>query len=291
MGEDGVKLLRHLLCLICLWLAMPAWAVPAMWQVGQGKRQITLYGTIHALPRDTNWFTPQAARAFANASTLVVEIVPGDDPAALATTLRELGRLPTPVPLASRLPDDLKPRADALLKSIGLPPGALDGMESWLAAITLVQVELARAGLDPAAGVDVTLVARARAAGKQLQALETAQGQLALFDTLPEADQRLLLASAVGDAGKTAEQMQGLVAAWAAGDVERILKDFDDSSLSPELERRLFRNRNAAWADWVQAALKRPGRHFMAVGAAHMAGPHSLIAMLKARGIKVKRIQ
>jgi uncharacterized protein YbaP (TraB family) len=106
-----------------------------------------------------------------------------------------------------------------------------------------------------------------------------------------QADQRLLLASAIADAGKTAEQMQGLVAAWAAGDVERILKDFDDASLSPELEKRLFRDRNAAWADWVQAALKKPGRHFMAVGAAHMAGRHSLIALLKARGLKVKRVQ
>jgi hypothetical protein len=93
------------------------------------------------------------------------------------------------------------------------------------------------------------------------------------------------------DAGKTAEKMQELVAAWAAGDVERILKDFDDANLSPELEKRLFRDRNAAWADWVQTTLKRPGRHFMAVGAAHMAGPHSLIALLKARGFKVKRVQ
>ncbi|WP_313670281.1 TraB/GumN family protein [Sandarakinorhabdus sp.] len=262
-----------------------------MWQVGQGKRQITLYGTIHALPKGTDWLTPQAAGAFNRAGTLVVEIAGPPDPAAMRAVVMELGRLPVPVPLASRLPDDLKPKADALLKATGLPPGALDGMESWLAALTLVQIEVARAGLDPAAGVDVALIARARAAGKPMVGLETPRGQLALFDSLPEADQRLLLASAIADAGKTAEQMQGLVAAWAAGDVERILKDFDDASLSPELEKRLFRDRNAAWADWVQMALKRPGRHFMAVGAAHMAGPHSLIAMLKARGLRVRRVQ
>jgi uncharacterized protein YbaP (TraB family) len=260
-----------------------------MWQVGQGKRQITLYGTIHALPKGTDWLTPQAARAFNRAGTLVVEIAGPPDPAAMRAVVMELGRLPVPVPLASRLPDDLKPKADALLKATGLPPGALDDMESWLAVLTLVQIEAARAGLDPAAGVDVALIARA--AGKPLVGLETPRGQFSLFDGLPEADQRLLLASAIADAGKTAEKMQELVAAWAAGDVERILKDFDDANLSPELEKRLFRDRNAAWADWVQTTLKRPGRHFMAVGAAHMAGPHSLIALLKARGFKVKRVQ
>lgn len=289
-------LLRRLLLLLCLWLAAPAWAVPAMWQIGTGKRQITLYGTIHALPSKasmggTDWLTPQAAAAFRNARTLVVEVVPSADPGDMRSVLMDLGRLPTPVPLASRLPAELQPKADALLKAVGLQPGALDGMKSWLAAISLVQIAVKRSGLDPSAGVDVALMARARAAGKPMQALESARGQLALFDTLPEADQRLLLASAIADAGQSAEQMKGLVAAWAAGDVERILTDFDDGSLSPELEKRLFRDRNTAWADWVQKALKRPGRKFMAVGAAHMAGPHSLIALLKARGIQVRRVQ
>jgi uncharacterized protein YbaP (TraB family) len=164
-------------------------------------------------------------------------------------------------------------------------------MKSWFAALTLVQMEMARAGLDPAAGVDVTLVAKARAAGRRLVPLETPEGQLGLFDGLPEADQRLLLASAVGDAAQASTQMQALVKAWAAGDVERILKDFDDASLSPAMYETLFKRRNTAWADWVQASLKRPGRHFMAVGAAHMAGPDSLIAMLKKRGIKVRRVE
>lgn len=284
-------LLRRLFFLFAVILALPAGAVPAMWQVGQGVSRITIFGTIHALPRDQAWMTPAAQRAFDGAGTLVVEMVPPDDVAAMRAVFVELGMLPAPVPLASRLPADLQPRATALLQQAGLPPGALDGMETWLAALTLVQIEVARAGLDPAAGVDVTLIGRARTAGKSLVGLETPRGQLGLFDRLPEADQRLLLASAVADAGKTAEQMQGLVAAWSAGDVDRILTEFDDASLSPALQEQLFRARNAAWADWVEQALKTPGQRFMAVGAAHMAGPDSLIAMLKARGINVERVQ
>ena len=269
-------MLRRLFLAFVLLLSAPALAVPAMWQVGQGASRITIFGTIHALPRDQAWMTPAAQRAFDGAGTLVVEMVPPDDAAAMRAVFVELGMLPAPVPLVSRLPADLQPRAADVLKQAGLPPGALDGMETWLAALTLVQISVAGAGLEPSAGVDVTLIGRARSAGKALVGLETPRGQLALFDSLPEADQRLLLASAIADAGKTAEQMQGLVAAWSAGDVERILTDFDDASLSPALKERLFRARNAAWADWAEQALKRPGQHFMAVGAAHMAGPDSL---------------
>lgn len=283
-------LCRLLLCL-ALVLAAPALAVPAMWQVGEGATRITIYGTVHALPAGHDWLTPAAAKAFGEADALVVEVVMPQDPLAMAATVTRLGLLPAASPILERVPADVRPQLASLIQRSGVPPAAFDRMKSWFAAITLVQMEMARAGLDPSAGVDVTLVARARAAGRRLVPLETPEGQLRLFDGLPEADQRLLLASAVSDAAEAGSQMQALVKAWAAGDVERILKEFDDASLSPTMYEALFKRRNAAWADWVQASLKQKGRHFMAVGAAHMAGPDSLIAMLKARGIKVRRVE
>ena len=284
-------ILRPLFLLVCLWLAAPAWAIPAMWQVGSGRRQITIYGTIHALPKGTDWFSPKARAAFGQADTLVVEMVAPEDPGAMAAVLQQIGMLPVAVPIRDRLPEDQRARYDAMVKASNLPLAGLDRMKSWLAAVGLVQIERVTAGIDPAAGVDVTLIDRARTAKKRLLGLETARGQLELFNGLPEAEQRLLLASAISESGEGGKQMQALVAAWVAGDVERILKDFDDASLSPALEARLFTNRNRAWADWVQQALKRPGRRFMAVGAAHMAGPKGLIAMLKARGLRVKRVE
>lgn len=290
-----MTLLRRLFLAVALLLAAPALAVPAMWQVGEGAAQVTIYGTVHALPPKTDggqdWLTPAAAKAFAEADELVVEVVMPQDPQAMAATVMRLAMLPAPSPILDRVPADVRPQLANLIQRSGYPPAAFDRMKSWFAAITLVQMEMARAGLDPSAGVDVSLVARARAAGRRLVPLETPEGQLGLFDALPEADQRLLLASAVADAGEAGKQMQALVQAWSDGDVERILKEFDDASLSPAMYEALFKRRNAAWADWVQASLKQPGRHFMAVGAAHMAGPDSLIAMLGARGIKARRVE
>lgn len=283
--------LQRLVLLLCLWLAAPAWAVPAMWQVGSGRSQITIYGTIHALPQGTDWLSPKAKAAFNWADTLVVEMVAPEEPGAMSGLVQQIGYLPAPVPIRERLPDDLKPRYDAMVKASNLPLAKLDEMKSWSAAISLVQLEMLMAGIDPAAGVDVTLISRARAAKKQLVGLETPRGQLELLNSLPETEQRLLLASAISDMGESQTQLRALVAAWADGDVERILKDFDDSSLSPEMENRLFTARNRAWVEWIQAQLKRPGRRFMAVGAAHMAGPNGVIAQLKARGLAVRRVE
>jgi uncharacterized protein YbaP (TraB family) len=280
-----------LLLVFLLVLAAPALAVPALWTASNGRQTLTLYGTIHALPPGKAWLTPAARRALAGTNSMVVEMVPHNAPGGTAELVQQIGMLPAPVPIRDRLPDELKPRLDAVVKASNLPLAQLDRMKSWLAALSLVQLEMLVAGIDPAAGVDVALIARAREGGKRLIGLETPRGQLELFNSLPEAEQRLLLASAVTDIGQSAAMMRALVDTWLAGDVERIRRDFDDSGLSPELERRLLRDRNVAWADFLHGG-KAPGRRvFVAVGAAHMAGPDGLIALLKARGFKVRRIE
>lgn len=287
----GLLMRPGLALVVALALSAPALAVPALWQVGRGSRSVTIYGTIHALPPGQNWFTPAAARAFAAADDLVVEVVFPEDPQQMALAMAGKARLAQPVPILERVPPALRGRLSELLAASGLPMAGFDHYKSWYVALLLVQIDMMRAGLDPASGVDVALVAKARAAGRRLVGLESVEGQLNLFDSLPEADQRLLLASAVEDGKDAVGQMKALVAAWSAGNVARILSDFDDSSLSPAIRQNLFVRRNAAWANWVAAALKRPGRHFMAVGAAHMAGPDSLIAMLRARGLQVRRVE
>lgn len=279
-----------------LLLAAPVLAAPAMWRVdggqGNGKRaQITLYGTVHALPPGQEWFTTAARTAFITADQLVVEVANSGDPAVMAAAVQLLGMLPQPVPLASRLPPALQARLIKTMETIGIPAGGLDRLKTWLAAISILGADLERSGIDPAAGVDRSLIDMAAAAGKPIHGLETAEFQLGIFDALPETEQRLLLGSVVTDAGAAQDQLRALLKAWLEGDVERIRIEFDDGSLSSELEAALLTRRNAAWADWVVARIAQPGQVFVAVGAAHMAGQGSLIALLQARGLTVKRVE
>lgn len=280
------------LVFLCLaLLAAPVLAVPAMWQVEGKAATITLYGTVHALPKGKTWLTDKARTAFTTADTLVVEVANTGDPVAMAGVVQRIGVLPAPVPLASRVPADVRPQLAAHMQALGLAAANLDRLKTWLAAITILATDMLRSGLNPDDGVDRSLIAMAGAAGKPVVGLETAEGQLRLFDALPESEQRLLLAAAITDAGRAQDEIRALLAAWEAGDVERIRVEFDDGGLSPELEAVLLTRRNTAWADWLAKRAARPGRVFVAVGAAHMAGPNSLITLLQARGFKVRRVE
>jgi uncharacterized protein YbaP (TraB family) len=82
-----------------------------------------------------------------------------------------------------------------------------------------------------------------------------------------------------------------LIDAWKTGDVEHIarIEDEDMRQQSPALYQRLLVERNQAWASKIAALLKQPGTTFIAVGAAHLAGPDSVQAQLQKLGIEVQR--
>jgi hypothetical protein len=51
----------------------------------------------------------------------------------------------------------------------------------------------------------------------------------------------------------------------------------------------LLKDRNEAWSAVIEDMLKGSGSSFIAVGAAHLAGPDSLQTRLKLRGIVAER--
>lgn len=270
------------------WLASPVLAAPQAWVVRDGDTEITLFGTIHALPNGTDWLSPAVAARFDAADSLVLEAILPDDPQALMPLIVQIGMPPGLKPLAERLPAAALPRLTAAAVAAGVPMAALDRMESWLAAVTLGDAALQGLGVNAAAGAEAQLTARARAQKKPIIGLETAEQQLRFFDGLPQADQTAMLLATIDDVADAKGDMARILALWQAGDVDAIARDFDaDMRATPLLRQRLLVARNANWADWIAGVLKRPGKVFVAVGTGHLGGPDGLLALLKARGLEV----
>ncbi|MBD3761294.1 TraB/GumN family protein, partial [Rhizorhabdus sp.] len=126
---------------------------------------------------------------------------------------------------------------------------------------------------------------------KKVEALETASEQLGLFASLPEADQREMLASFADGSGEARKDYARLLRAWTTGDQASIARAFnEDEDLTPHLRDVLLKKRNENWARWLKTRLDVPGTVFVAVGAGHLAGPLSVQTMLKADGITVSRV-
>lgn len=273
--------------------ATAATARPALWQVADRDTTIYLFGTIHLLPKNYPWRTAKFDKAVAGSQTLVVEtIVDNANPQALAGEMARLGFRAGLPPLATRVAPEKRALLEAAVAKTGIPRVAYDRMETWAAAFMLLGTQFKDLGLTGEAGVEAVLRKAFTGAGKPVGQLETNAEQLGLFDRLPESAQRALLEGAIDSPAEMRGQFNEMLMSWARGDVVAIGKTFnEDLSGSPELREALLKRRNVNWSNWVKRRMAAPGSVFVAVGAGHLAGPDSVVAMLKRDGYRVRRVQ
>ena len=262
---------------------------PALWEVtGPGGERAWLFGTIHALPDPVDWRSDKVEAALAASDRLVLEVAKIDDGAALAGTFARLGQSSGLPPLPSRVPAAERARLERVLAELGLT-GKLDGLETWAAALTLQQAISAKSGLDSGNGVDRALVRDYR---KAVGELEGAEAQLSIFDRLAEADQVELLLAVTRGVDAPLADARRLEQAWATGDMAAITAETNRDFLTdPELRAALLTGRNKAWTERLRQVMAAGEQPFVAVGAAHLAGPEGLPALLTAQGYAVRRVQ
>ncbi|CAN5297324.1 TraB/GumN family protein [soil metagenome] len=272
-------------------LVVPATgAGPALWVIKEADSTLYLFGTVHVLRPTTAWGSAKVDAAFDAASDVYFEISNPDDQSAMIPLIQQYGVSPQ-TPLSSLLTPAEIADLDAAAKTIGASAAQLDPLRPWLAGLSLSLAPLVKAGYDPASGVELTLKARAEAAGKPLHGFETIDEQVRILATLSEADQLEFLRSTLESFDDASTELDTLVDAWAAGDVATIQRVGVDElkTEAPAIYEALLSRRNAGFADDIQGLLAGSGVAFIAVGAAHLAGPDSVQSMLEARGIAVER--
>jgi uncharacterized protein YbaP (TraB family) len=273
--------------------AAPVRAHPALWSVSDADTTVYLFGTIHLLPENYQWRTPRFDQAIDNSQQLVVETIVDDkDPTKIMSALSSLGFSPGLPPLDQRVPPAKRPALAAAVKKSGFPPGALDRMETWAAAFILLGTQFRDMGLKGQEGVEAVLRNAFTSKGKPVGELESNVEQLGFFDTLPEKAQRQLLEGAITQSKDMKTDFGGMLAAWSRGDVKAIARTFNrDLAASPELQQALIKRRNQNWTKWIEQRMASPGSVLIAVGAGHLAGEDSVVAMLKKDGYRVRQVQ
>ncbi|MFZ1575441.1 MAG: TraB/GumN family protein [Chromatiaceae bacterium] len=244
-----------------------------------------LFGTLHSEDPRVLALSPATRDAFERSPVFILEMIP--DAQALARSLkimvyedgRDLARV-AGAPLYGRLV--------AALAELGLPEAAIRGFKPWAAATLL--------GLPPVDKgefLDIHLYRTALAAGKQVIGLETIEEQVAIFDSLGEDDQILLLKETLDTRDQLPLVFERLLAAYLDRDLTALALLGDlylgqgDPGLAENFRRVALDDRNLRMAARLDAYL-RAGGCFIAVGALHLPGEGGLLARLGRAGLRVR---
>jgi uncharacterized protein YbaP (TraB family) len=261
-----------------------------LWSMKGKTNTVYLLGSVHFLKPSEK--LPQAVdAAYADAERLLMEIDMDDlDPLHAQQVTLELGMLPPNETLESQLGAATYAKVSEQARAIGVEPVMLNRFRPWLAALTLVQLQLVKMGLDPSSGVEQRFVARAAADRKEIKGLETLRDQLAMMASLPLAQQREFLLYSVEDTQRATREIDDLIAAWRGGDLAGLAALMTEGfEKYPDLYRPMTVDRNRKWIGPLETLLDDRDDYLVIVGALHLVGKDSVIELLEKRGHKVTR--
>lgn len=265
-------------------------ATPALWKVADADTTIYLFGTIHLLPKDIEWYTPQLAQAVDASAELVTEI-PEIDPNQTTVAVIKYGMLPPGQSLRALMTKRERVKFAAAMKRLGLPEETFDRFRPWYAAVVMATLPLQRKGFDLQNGVEAQLGERTKARGIARSGLETLDYQLGLFGAFDARSQKRYLFEVIDSLPTLDKQVQDMVGAWSKGDAPALAALLNAEQDDPAMLKVLLLDRNKAWAQWIKARMDRPGNVFIAVGAGHLGGKGSVQDELAKAGIPSTRVQ
>lgn len=290
-----MKHLRSLFLLLLVLVCGSAAAESFLWEVSSLTNKVYLFGTVHAGKQ--SWYPlPRAVEdAFADSRVLAVEADITDNEAMKRSAVAMVYK--PPATLQTHMPADQYARFRRYLAKYGLAEEQVAQMKPFMAVSLLVFNEWARAGFLPDYGVDAYLIGKAKSDGKRIVEIEGIDTQIRLMDSLSNDDNIALFKGTLDalDSGLTVEQINGMVDAWRGGNPALMLETarrYNDKVMgAADFEEKFVWSRHTEMAKKIEGYLNdSKERHFVAVGALHLAGPRGLVELLKKRGYVVKQL-
>lgn len=265
----------------------------SLWEVITADTTHYLLGVVHLLKPEHHPLAPAVERAYESTEVLVVEAdLPGVPPEEMVRlTISKLHYGP-----GRSLRGSVAARTYGLAREIaaefGLGEDQIDRVKPLTLAMILSHLAARRAGFDENLGIDRYFLGRARADGKEVLPLETAEEQFGFIGGVAPAAQEASLLNTLTAFAKVIDTQERVNRAWAAGDVEALEELLTGSASReiPEVSEVLIYRRNEAWLPRVEACLSDSRSHVVAVGAAHLVGERGLLRALGDRSYNVRQV-
>ena len=268
----------------------------ALYRVQHDGKTAYLYGTIHVGKHGALPLPPEVAQALTTARALVLELdIRQNEPFQLA--LARHGSYAYGDTIQRHLsPQALRLLVQALSRA-GYALASVEHYKPWLLANMLVSLELDRNGFQRNGAVEYVLLDAASKQDKAVRELESAEYQLALFDTMDEHQQEQYMLENLADLadGESLKKSQTLIDAWDSADHQRITAAWrelttGDTISAAFMQRTLLGKRNPEMASTIEHIMQQDQVAFVGVGLLHLVGDNGLPQLLRQRGYQVEQL-
>ncbi len=255
-----------------------------------------LFGTIHVGASSLYPLAPEVAQALGESAELVLELDTRADDAYARAVLAH-GSYADGGHIKNFISPLAMGRLTAALHAQGITVASVAHLKPWLIANILMGLELQRSGFERAKGNEFILLEQAQARRTAVTELESADYQLALFDTLTAAQAEGYLLESLDQLsdGTSLRKARATIDAWTSGDaaaLDALIADAveGDSVMAAFTRQILLGKRNPEMAARIERIMQSGKTAFVGVGLLHLLGRDGLPRLLVQRGYLVERM-
>jgi uncharacterized protein YbaP (TraB family) len=267
-----------------------------LWKVTGSPGVVYLFGTIHVGRADFYPLAPIIETSFKEADTLITEadLNEPQDSSRLLKMLLQKGTYPAGDSVENHIGQQTRAH---LLPYVAATKELASGyarLKPWFLTVSIAVIEARRMGFDTNQGLDRHFADAAAETHKPIGTLETTEFQLELMNSFSEELQDRLLLSALLDAERKTELMDGMLQAWKSGNADameqtklRYVRDYPQ--LKPVFEK-MFDQRNDGMTQQIEQFLQTPKTYFVAVGAGHLTGDRGILSQLRSKNYDIEQL-
>lgn len=264
-----------------------------LWRYQSGTSTVYLAGSLHLLKQSIYPLPAQYEQAFELSDKLVLEVnTTALSPSEINAKTQAAARLTEQRYLRESFNAEDYSRLANVASLYGIPLQSLQFYKPAMAYTQLSLMGFVALGYDPDLGVETYFTQRK--SSQDILQLETLDLQLGYLFDQPKATQIAVLMDTVNQFAEIESAASDLVRAWASGNditlAKLIADQYAHSELLQQFSEQLLDKRNAAMSEKIVGYLNSNESYFVIVGAAHLAGEHSIINLLKGKGINGQRI-
>lgn len=262
-----------------------------LWKVTSKYGTVYLLGSVHLLKHSDYPLDERIGKALQDSEVAVFELdfqeSATEESRGLLSRYSTFGDKQT---LKGSLSADTYKKMADILSARSMDISRAEKLKPWYMATIITVTELQSLGFKPEFGVDAHMYTKALTMGKEIQALETLEYQLGIFNSMSISDQEAFVRQTLKELDTLRLEFPVIVKAWKNGDTKGLLRLLESCKDFQETCDRIIDQRNLHWMPRIEGILKSGRSAIIIAGAGHMVGENGLLRLLANKGYKVEQL-